>query len=177
MRALVMVVAAACCGCASTGATPHPFPIPGGRPAETLPASLPNGGVAPTGTVSIRTSGYEISGTALSLRGKPYRSGGADPKGFDCSGLVRYVFAQHGVPLPRTVSDQYRIGREVAGTELAPGDLVFFSTTSPAASHVGIVVGGDSFVHAPTSSGVVRVDRLRAAYWSSRYIGARRLKL
>ena len=174
MRALLMVVAAACCGCASTGATPRPFPIPGGRPAETSPASLPNGGVTPTGTVRIRTSGYEISGTALSLRGKPYRSGGADPNGFDCSGLVRYVFAQHGVPLPRTVSEQYRTGSEVAGTDLAPGDLVFFSTAGPAASHVGIVVGGDSFVHAPTSSGVVRVDRLGAPYWSSRYVGARR---
>ena len=177
MRALLMVVVAACCGCASTGATPRPFPVPGRGPAETPAASLPNGGVTPTGTLPIRTSGYEISGTALSLRGKPYRNGGADPNGFDCSGLVRYVFAQHGIAVPRTVSEQYLAGGDVTGTELAPGDLVFFSTTESGASHVGIMVGGDSFVHAPASNGVVRVDRLGAAYWASRYLGARRVKL
>ena len=149
--------------------------MPGGRPAETLAASLPNGGVTPTTTLPIRTTGYEISGTALSLRGKPYRTGGTDPNGFDCSGLVRYVFAQHGVPVPRTVSEQYRAGGEVAATELAAGDLVFFSTSGAGASHVGIVVGGDSFVHAPTSSGVVRVDRLGGAYWAARFLGARRV--
>ena len=131
--------------------------------------------MAPTTTLPIRTSGYEISGTALSLRGKPYRTGGTDPNGFDCSGLVRYVFAQHGVTVPRTVSEQYRVGGEVAATELAAGDLVFFSTTAPGASHVGIIVGGDSFVHAPTSSGVVRVDQLGGAYWAPRFIGARRM--
>ena len=131
MRALLMVVVVACCGCASTGATPRPFPVPGPGPAETPEASRPNGGVSPTGTLPIRTSGYEISGTALSLRGKPYRNGGADPNGFDCSGLVRYVFAQHGVAVPRTVSEQSRAGGDVTGTELAPGDLVFFSTTAP----------------------------------------------
>ncbi len=175
MRVLLIVVAAACCGCATTGATPRPFPVPGGRPAETLPASLPNGGVTPTTTLPIRTTGYEISGTALSLRGKPYRTGGTDPNGFDCSGLVRYVFAQHGVTVPRTVSEQYRAGGEVAATELTAGDLVFFSTSGAGASHVGIVVGGDSFVHAPTSSGVVRVDRLGGAYWATRFLGARRI--
>jgi hypothetical protein len=171
-----MVVAISSCACASTGATPRPFPVPGARPSETPPAPFPNDGVAPTGTLPIRSGGYEISGTALSLRGKPYRNGGADPGGFDCSGLVRYVFAQHGVALPRTVAEQYRAGGEVPTTNLLPGDLVFFSTTNPGASHVGIVVGGDSFVHAPTTNGVVRVDRLAAAYWSTRYIGARRIQ-
>ena len=71
--------------------------------------------------------------------------------------------------------NRYRAGGDVTGTELAPGDLVFFSTTAQGASHVGILVGGDSFVHAPASNGVVRVDRLGAEYWSSRYIGARRV--
>jgi len=131
--------------------------------------------VTPTTTLPIRTTGYEISGTALSLRGKPYRTGGTDPNGFDCSGLVRYVFAQHGVTVLRTVSEQYRAGGEVAATELTAGDLVFFSTSGAGASHVGIVVGGDSFVHAPTSSGVVRVDRLGGAYWATRFLGARRI--
>jgi cell wall-associated NlpC family hydrolase len=123
----------------------------------------------------IRASGYEISGTALTLRGKPYRSGGADLNGFDCSGLVRYVFAQHGVALPRTVAEQYLAGGEVAAPDIQPGDLVFFSTAANGPSHVGILVGGDSFVHAPASKGTVRVDRLGASYWSTRFLGARRV--
>lgn len=175
MRVLLLVVASTCCACASTGATPRPFPVPTSSPAETPAASLPNGGVSPTGTIPIRTGGYEISGTALSLRGTPYRNGGADPNGFDCSGLVWYVFAQHGIAVPRTVSEQYRSGGEVQSADLKAGDLVFFTTTSTAVSHVGIVVGGDSFVHAPTSSGVVRVERLAGSYWSARFIGARRI--
>jgi len=111
----------------------------------------------------------------LSLRGTPYKSGGTDPGGFDCSGFVWYVFGQHGVPVPRTVAEQYGAGGSVAPTDLQAGDLVFFATAGSGASHVGIVVGGDSFVHAPSSSGVVRVERLGATYWSSRFLGARRL--
>jgi cell wall-associated NlpC family hydrolase len=111
----------------------------------------------------------------LSLRGTPYRNGGADPSGFDCSGFVRYVFAQHGLAVPRTVEEQFRAGGSVAPTDLRAGDLVFFTTIAPGASHVGIVVGGDSFVHAPSSSGVVRVERFGSGYWASRLVGARRL--
>ena len=98
-----------------------------------------------------------------------------DPGGFDCSGLVWYVFAQHGLTVPRTVTEQYGAGGSVAAADLQPGDLVFFAITGSGPSHVGIVVGGDSFVHAPSSTGVVRVERLGAAYWASRFIGARRL--
>jgi cell wall-associated NlpC family hydrolase len=116
-----------------------------------------------------------LSSTALSLRGAPYRSGGADPSGFDCSGFVRYVFGQHGVAMPREVKEQYRGGAGVDRTSLEPGDLVFFTTTAPGASHVGIVVGGDQFVHAPSERGVVRVESLAAQYWASRFIGARRV--
>jgi cell wall-associated NlpC family hydrolase len=116
-----------------------------------------------------------LSGTALKLRGAPYRNGGADPNGFDCSGFVWYVFAQHGLSLPRTVEDQFRAGGAVPTPDLLAGDLVFFSTTAPGASHVGIVVGGDWFVHAPSGSGVVRVERLGTPYWASRFIGARRI--
>ena len=116
-----------------------------------------------------------MSGTALDLRGTPYRNGGMDPNGFDCSGLVWYVFARHGLSLPRTVEDQWRVGGTVEASDLQPGDLVFFTTTTPGASHVGIVIGGDSFIHAPSSSGVVRVERLGASYWASRYVGAKRV--
>lgn len=173
MRGLLIVVAALCAGCATTGATPRPFPMPG--TAEPPTVSLPNAGTTPTATPRVRTGGYEISGTALSLRGVPYRNGGVDTSGFDCSGFVWYVFGQHGIPLPRTVSEQFTTGTNVAGFELREGDLVFFTTTSPGASHVGIAVGGDSFVHAPASSGVVRVEHLGSTYWLSRFVGARRI--
>jgi len=112
---------------------------------------------------------------ALQLRGTPYRNGGADPSGFDCSGLVQYVFAQHGVIVPRKVAEQYRAGQDVQPSQLQAGDLVFFTTVAPGASHVGIALGGDEFVHAPSSTGEVRVERMSAAYWSTRFVGARRV--
>jgi cell wall-associated NlpC family hydrolase len=112
---------------------------------------------------------------ALSLRGAPYRNGGNDPAGFDCSGLVKYVFEQHGVAMPRDTRRQFEVGQEVDPSALEPGDLVFFTTVAPGASHVGIVVGGDQFVHAPNSAGVVRVEYLSSQYWSSRFVGARRV--
>jgi cell wall-associated NlpC family hydrolase len=119
--------------------------------------------------------GYGVAGTALSLRGVPYRNGGSDPAGFDCSGFVTYVFAQNGVKVPRTVSEQFHAGRQVADPQLEPGDLVFFTTVAPGASHVGIAIGGDEFVHAPSSTGEVRVERMSASYWATRFVGARRV--
>lgn len=119
--------------------------------------------------------GYAVAGTALSLRGTPYRNGGSDPHGFDCSGFTQYVFSQHGVALPRDVSEQYRAGEAINPSQLAPGDLVFFATTAPDVSHVAIAIGGDEFVHAPSSSGVVRVEHLSGSYWSPRFVGARRV--
>jgi cell wall-associated NlpC family hydrolase len=161
--------------CASTGATPRPFPTatpkpptPDSRPA---PAARPAAKGAATGT-AIR---YSITGTALNLRGAPYRNGGADPAGFDCSGFVQYVFAQHGVTVPRRVSDQFKAGKDVTPAQLEPGDLVFFTTVAPGASHVGIALGGDEFVHAPSSTGEVRVERMSAGYWATRFVGARRV--
>jgi len=112
----------------------------------------------------------------LSLRGSPYRNGGADPSGFDCSGFIWYVFAQHGVRVPRTVTQQFSAGHDVASSELRAGDLVFFTTGAPGASHVGMLIGGDEFVHAPSSTGDVRVERITARYWSSRFVGARRMQ-
>jgi cell wall-associated NlpC family hydrolase len=114
-------------------------------------------------------------GTALSLRGAPYRNRGADPTGFDCSGFVRYVFGQHGLPMPREAREQFRVGKAVERGRLAPGDLVFFTTVAPGPSHVGIVVGGDQFVHAPSERGAVRVDQLSNAYWRVRFVGAKRV--
>jgi len=118
---------------------------------------------------------YGVTGTALNLRGAPYRNGGSDPSGFDCSGFVQYVFGQNGVPVPRSVTEQFRAGRQVDTPRMEAGDLVFFTTVSAGASHVGIAIGGDEFVHAPSGAGKVRVERLSAPYWSTRFVGARRV--
>jgi cell wall-associated NlpC family hydrolase len=172
---LIVVVAALSTGCAASGAHPRPFPRPAGHPAAAPAEPRSPEATAPGSAGSAHPSGYALSGTALGLRGVPYRNGGAGPNGFDCSGFVWYVFAQHGLAMPRTVEEQYRVGGVVPPPDLRAGDLVFFSTTAPGASHVGIVIGGDSFIHAPSTSGVVRVERLGTPYWASRFIGARRV--
>ncbi len=112
---------------------------------------------------------------ALSLQGTPYRNGGSDPSGFDCSGFVQWVFAQKGLALPREVKDQYRVGSEIDNDDILPGDLVFFETVSSGASHIGIALGGGEFVHAPSSRGVVRIERYTSSYWADRWVGARRV--
>lgn len=182
MGRVLVIVFATCtlAACASSGIvhTPQPFPMPGAKggtaavpaPANTPAPSHPRS-LAPAGSAD----GYALSGTALSLRGAPYRPGGIDPSGFDCSGFVHYVYEQHGVAVPRQVRDQFRVGKNIDRDDLEPGDLVFFSTVAPGASHVGIVIGGDQFVHAPSEKGVVRVESLGAQYWASRYLGAKRV--
>ena len=152
---VAMVTAGAC---ASSGARPEPFPTPPGAPEpapEPTPLSVPRGGA---------TDGFTIATAALQLQGIPYRLGGTDVHGFDCSGLVQYV-----------VHDQYRVGRRIGVDDLEPGDLVFFSPNGDDVSHVGIVIGGDRFVHAPNSRGVVRVDSFAYGYWGEHIAGARRI--
>lgn len=120
--------------------------------------------------------GHRIVAAALELRGVPYRNGGADPAGFDCSGLVEFVFRQHGLVVPRQTRDQFTVGARVGKRQIRAGDLIFFSTVSRGASHVGIAIDDDEFVHAPSSGGVVRVERLTLPYWEKRFIGARRVR-
>jgi cell wall-associated NlpC family hydrolase len=187
--AVIASFAASLTACASTGAVyaPKPFPMPGGGGPVATPAPAdpgPGGAEAPVPPPSrvpaapslpVAADGYALSGTALSLRGAPYRPGGTDPNGFDCSGFVRYVYQQHGVPMPRETREQFKLGTSVDRGRLEPGDLVFFSTVAPGASHVGIAIGGDQFVHAPNERGVVRVESLSSQYWASRYLGAKRV--
>jgi cell wall-associated NlpC family hydrolase len=160
---LLIAVAAAAAACASSGATPRPFPTP--EPTATHDPDVASTAVA-RGLIVRR---------ALDLRGVPYRNGGADPKGFDCSGLVQYVFAQEGIAVPREVREQVRVGSEVRLAGIQPGDLIFFRTTGTGPSHVGISIGGDEFVHAPSTRGVVRVEKFSAVYWSSRIESVRRV--
>lgn len=158
-------------GCATTvGAVPNPFPMPDRAVVRPRPPV-----VVASNVVTSRAGTYALVSTALQLRGAPYRNGGSDPFGFDCSGYTQYVFAQHQVALPREARDQFAAGQAVDLEDLAPGDLLFFSTTEPGASHVAIAVGSGEFVHAPSSTGVVRVERLSTPYWSERYLGARRV--
>jgi cell wall-associated NlpC family hydrolase len=165
---LVAAMTAAAAACASTGATPRPFPMPGssarGDRAPSMPPATPTG-----------FDGYALTGTTLALRGAPYRNGGTDPSGFDCSGFTQYVFSRYGIALPRAVADQFTAGQAVTADRVTAGDLLFFTTVASGPTHVAIALGGDEFVHAPSSAGVVRVERLSAAYWSQRFIGARRV--
>ena len=116
---------------------------------------------------------------AISLVGTPYRYGGNTPEGgFDCSGLVNYVFRDMlDLRLPRTSRELAATqGPRIATDRLASGDLVFFGSDGQV-SHVGIYVGEGRFVHAPNSGGTVRLDRLDGAWWREHYTGARRLLL
>jgi cell wall-associated NlpC family hydrolase len=114
---------------------------------------------------------------AVALIGTPYAARGASPDtGFDCSGLVAYVYGRAlGVSLPRNTSDLSRAGVPVAAADLRPGDLVFYNTQHRAFSHVGIYLGEMRFVHAPSSGGAVRLENMRVAYWTRRFDGARRV--
>ena len=169
--AALVLVALWGAGCASSGAVPKPFPgapTAAGEPAAAPPRIAESSPVSAAATLALAS--------ALELRGVPYRMGGSDPSGFDCSGLVQWVFAQNGRALPREVREQYLIGREVDTDDVQAGDLLFFDTGARPASHVGIALDRESFVHAPSSNGVVRVERYTSNYWSRRYVGARRVE-
>ncbi|MEO8484341.1 MAG: C40 family peptidase [Acidobacteriota bacterium] len=153
-------------GCASAPTVlggPAPFP---GAPRGPIEAVSP-------GAAALAS---DVLATALAQRGAPYRLGGSEPQGgFDCSGLVQYAFARHQVSLPRTVAQQYRTGQAVKRNEVQRGDLVFFGPAGRSPTHVGIVIDAGTFVHAPDSGAVVRVERLDADYWKRRFSGAKRV--
>ena len=114
---------------------------------------------------------------AMSLIGIHYRRGGSSPQnGLDCSGLVRYVFREaNGTELPRTSAEMSKLGEQVDKSQLQPGDLVFFNTLKRTFSHVGIYLGDNKFIHAPSSGGAVRIKSMDLAYWKARFNGARRI--
>lgn len=127
---------------------------------------------------NVMTKTGDVVMNALGMIGLRYRFGGNTPEsGLDCSGFVRYVFNDiFGFLLPRRAVEMSRVGTSVDMAELRPGDLVFFNTMRHTFSHVGIYIGDNKFVHAPSTGSKIRVDDMTASYWVTRYNGARRIE-
>lgn len=121
-----------------------------------------------------KVQGKDVVSKAAKYKGVPYVFGGTTPKGFDCSGYVQHVFKDCKATLPRLADEQALKGVFVTQKQLRPGDLVFFTTYLPGASHVGIYAGGGQFWSASSSRGVI-LSSLQDEYWKSRYYGARRV--
>lgn len=114
---------------------------------------------------------YEVIQYALAQLGTPYQWGGASPSsGFDCSGLVYYSHQQANINTPRATLEQFQSARRIGGQPRV-GDLLFFRLGSRV-SHVGIYLGNQEFIHAPSSNGVVRIERLDTPYWRQRYVAS-----
>lgn len=149
--ALMLMLGLSLGGCAFSGGGREPYPIAPGQGS--------------------------VVDTARSQIGVPYHPAGQSPdRGFDCSGLVQWVYARHGVRLPRRTDDQLHAGRPVSRSELKPGDLVFFLPSAKSASlHVGIFDGHGGFIHSPSPGGRVREESMLAPYWRTTYYAANRV--
>lgn len=151
-----------------------------------LPALADEAGNPPDFSTSAQQTAGAVFGQAqefalraLSFIGVRYKWGGNSPDtGFDCSGLIRYVYSQiTGQALPRNANDMSHVGETVDRAELQPGDLVFFNTLRKPFSHVGIYLGDSRFLHAPSRGGAVEIVDMSQRYWQKRYNGARRLPI
>ncbi len=118
--------------------------------------------------------GNKAADTALTMIGRPYKFTGDTPAGFDCSGLVRYSYLTAGMDLPHGTKSLMNITRSVGLRNARKGDLLFFVQEGKKYSHVGIYVGGDQFVHAPSTGGSVRKNSLADPYWKKHYLDTRR---
>ncbi|MGD8909460.1 MAG: C40 family peptidase [Chromatiales bacterium] len=111
-----------------------------------------------------------VVSVALAQIDRPYRYGGHDPQGFDCSGLVYYAYQRNGIVIPRTTREQHRRARPVRLQEITPGDLLFFRQRKRRASHVGLYVGKGRFIHASTRERAVTLSLLDNPYWKKRLV-------
>jgi murein DD-endopeptidase len=162
----MLVLTSGCVSSAQTqDAQTQELPAP-----ATLDAPTPD-----TATISF-SLGDEIALRAIALVGKPYRYGGADLDGFDCSGLVYFIHQELGLTVPRTAADQQRAAARIDATELKPGDLLFFRTSKhKRVSHVGVYVGEHRFVHAPQSGKLIELRTLDDSYYGPRLVSSGRL--
>lgn len=169
-----MITAGFLSGCA-TKSSDQAQGWPGSDRPRTTVDSTTTGILDPI--TAIAAAQHPLSKQALQHIGIRYRYGGTSPdNGFDCSGLVHYSAMESlGLRLPRRSVEIARSGKPVKRQELAVGDLVFFNTLGARYSHVGIYVGSDMFVHAPSSGGVVRVENMNSPYWNKRFTGGRRI--
>ena len=140
------------------------------KPADTVPGTTPS---VPVGS----QNGQLIVETAKKYLGIPYVYGGSSPSGFDCSGLVQYVFRELGVSINRVAADQTAHGTPVSKENLLPGDVVFFHNTAKYSTinHVGIYVGDGNFIHAPQTGDVVKITTLDSGYYARTFVAARRI--
>jgi cell wall-associated NlpC family hydrolase len=145
--------------------TQQSAPAPAPAPAPSSSSGGSSGSSAPPPATH-----SSVVSIALQYLGVPYVWGGASPSGFDCSGLTMYAYAKVGVYLPHNAAMQYGMGTPVSRSQLAPGDLVFFSGLS----HVGMYIGGGRFVHAPHTGDVVKISSLSEYWYAATYVGARR---
>ncbi len=127
----------------------------------------------PVALVEPGTAAAKALAAARTAIGTPYRSGGTTLAGFDCSGLTLWAFGQAGVKLPRVSFDQYKVGVAVPKGEIQPGDLVFFDSNGPGASHVGIAATATTVISS-TTRGVME-HTIASGYWAGHYVGARRV--
>lgn len=135
--------------------------------------------VSPVADSGLLSQAQELAMRALGFIGVRYKWGGSSPDtGFDCSGLIRYLYAQiTGHSLQGNAAEISRVGEVIDKSELQPGDLVFFNTLRRPFSHVGIYLGNSRFVHAPSRGGSVEIVDMSQRYWKSRFNGARRLPI
>lgn len=144
------------------------------RLAAQSPITDQGSGAATSTPVTVSGGAQAVLSFASQFLGTPYVWGGTSPSpGFDCSGFTQYVFRHVGINLSRTSQTQFNQGTSVSRSDLKPGDLVFFSTYGPGATHVGIYAGNNTMID--SSNGGVVYESMNNSYWAPRYLGARRL--
>lgn len=145
------------------------------RPTTQGPATTFDQRADPLPNEQLSAPGPKALEFARKMLDTPYRYGGNDPRGFDCSGLVQYAFNLAGIKLPRSSQDIFRASQRINPQDIRPGDLVFFAISSDKVSHVGIYADRNRFIHAPSSGKGVSFASIENPYWQKRLVGAGRL--